>query len=65
MVTLIQAATRLEAWMKGTEHLLHHDSALNLVLEITSPANGPNDRVATARIDEFLATEGQIPTHWA
>ena len=63
MVTLIQAATRLEAWMKGTEHLLHHDSALNLVLEITSPAHGPNDHLATARIDEFLATEGQIPTH--
>ncbi len=32
MVTLIQAATRLEAWMRGTEYLLAHDSALNLVL---------------------------------
>ena len=63
MVTLIQAATRLEAWMRGTEHLLDHDTVLNLVLEITFPTHGPNDHVAAARIDEFLATEGQIPTH--
>ena len=63
MVTLIQAATRLEAWMRGTEHLLDHDSALNLVLEITFPTHGPNDHAATARIDEFLAAEGQMPTH--
>ena len=63
MVTLIQAATRLEAWMRGTEHLLDHDSALNLVLEITFPTHGPNDHAATARIDDFLAAEGQMPTY--
>ena len=63
MVTLIQAATRLEAWMRGTEYLLAHDSALNLVLAIAFPTHGPNDDAATKRIDEFLTAEAQIPTH--
>ena len=63
MVTLIQAATRLEAWMRGTKHLLDHNSTLNLLLAIAFPTQGHNDHVATERIDEFLATEDQIPTH--
>lgn len=63
MVTLIEADTRLDAWMRGTEYLLGHDPALNLVLAIEFPTRGPNGHAATERIDEFLAVEGQIPTH--
>ena len=63
MVTLIPAATRLEAWMRGTEYLLARDSALNLVLAIEFPSHCPNHDAATERIDEFLSAEDQIPIH--
>ena len=63
MVKLIEADTRLEAWMMGTAHLLDHGPRLNVVLAIRSSSRGRNDTTATQRIDEFLATEGQLPMH--
>ena len=63
MVKLIEAGTRLDAWMMGAEYLLRHDAALNLLLAIEFPTRGSNDPAATERIDEFLAAEEQLPTH--
>ena len=63
MVKLIEADTRLDAWMMGAEYLLDHDPALNLVLAIGFPARGSNNPAATGRIDEFLTAEDQLPLH--
>ena len=63
MVKLIEAGTRLDAWMMGAEYLLRHDAALNLLLAIEFPTRGSNDPAATERIDEFLAAEEQLPMH--
>ena len=63
MVKLIEADTRLDAWMTGAAYLLDHDPALNLILGIRFPSRGSNDPTATKRIDTFLAAEGQLPMH--
>ncbi len=63
MVKLIQADTRLAAWMEASEHLLDNGPVLNLVLEIESPAHGGNDPAAPTRIDQFVTDEGQFPMH--
>lgn len=59
MVKLLEADTRLDAWMQATDHLLERESALNLVLAIRSPATNGNNRM----IDKFLIDEGQPPMH--
>ena len=59
MAKLIEADTRLDAWMKATDHLLDHGSMLNLILEIGSPAIGGSD----AAVDEFLASKDRFSMH--
>ena len=59
MAKLIEADTRLDAWMKGVEHLLNHQRVLNLILAIDSPAQGAGNTA----IDQFLTNEGQSPMH--
>ncbi|MXZ71108.1 MAG: hypothetical protein F4Z04_06340 [Acidobacteria bacterium] len=56
---LVEADTRLEAWMKGAEHLLKHERVLNLILAINSPGRGGSD----STIDRFLSEESQSPMH--
>lgn len=63
MVKLIEADTRLDAWMRGAAYLLDHDPALNLILSIRFPSRSSNDPTATERIDAFLAAAGQLPMH--
>lgn len=63
MVKLIEADTRLDAWMAGATHLLHHGPALNIVLAIRFPSRGRNDPAATERIDTFLVAADQLPMH--
>jgi len=46
MAKLIEARTRVEAWMGGVEHLLNGEPTLNLVLVIESP--GSNGRYPAA-----------------
>lgn len=60
MVMLFEADTRLEAWMKGVDHLLERGPALNLILAIDSPTDGCSDAAVEA-IDQFLADEGKYP----
>ena len=59
MAILVEADTRLDAWMKGVEHLLTHERLLNLVLVIGSPARGTSN----ITIDQFLASEGRPSMH--
>lgn len=59
MAIVFDTATRLDAWMKGVDHLLKHGPALNLILAIDSPSEGGNN----ATIDAFLASEDQPPMH--
>lgn len=56
---LIEADTRLDAWMKAVEHLLKHERLLNLTLAINSPTRGSSN----ATIDRFLVEEDQSPMH--
>lgn len=56
---LLEADTRLDAWIKSVEHLLKHERVLNLILAIDSPTRGGSD----ATIDRFLAEEAQSPMH--
>ena len=59
MAKLIEADTRLDAWMKAADHLLDHGPMLNLILTISLPDAGGSD----AAIDELLANEGQFSMH--
>ena len=63
MAKLIEARTRLEAWMEGVEHLLNVEPTLDLVLAIESPASNGRYPAADRYIDEFLADRRQIPIH--
>ena len=56
---LVEANTRLDAWMKGVEYLLTHERVLNLTLAIDSPTRGASN----ATIDKFLLSEGESPMH--
>ena len=59
MAKLIEADTRLDAWMKAADHLLERGSVLNLVLAIESPGRDGSNQT----IDKFLTDEGQSPMH--
>ena len=59
MAKLIEADTRLDAWMQAADYLLDHGPVLNLSLEIGSPAAGGSN----VAIDGFLTDEGQLPMH--
>ena len=59
MAKLLEADTRLDAWMQAANYLLDHGPVLNLSLGIGSPADGGSN----VAIDEFLADEGQLPMH--
>ena len=56
---LIEADTRLDAWMQAADYLLDHGPMLNLILAIGSPETGGSD----VAIDEFLANEDQLSMH--
>ena len=59
MVKLIEAKTRLDAWMNAAHYLLESGPVLNLVLAIESPASGGRNAI----IDKFLADEDEPPMH--
>lgn len=59
MAKLIEADTRLDAWMQAADYLLDHGPMLNLTLAIGSPAVGE----ANAHIDKFLNDEDRSPMH--
>ena len=59
MVKLIEADTRLDAWMQAADCLLDHGPMLNLILAIGSPETGGSN----VAIDGFLTDEGQLPMH--
>ena len=59
MAKLLEVDTRLDAWMKGVNHLLEHGPMLNLILAIGSPTSGRSIET----IDKFLIDEGQLPMH--
>ena len=63
MTTLIEADTRVEAWMAATEFLLPRKQMLNLVLTVHSPASNGAFHGADPRIDEFHVREKQLPLH--
>lgn len=64
MTELFAATTRLEAWLKATEHLLGSGSQLNLILSVASPgSDGPVARAANSRLNQFYAVEEQPPLH--
>ena len=59
MNTLIEADTRLDAWMQAADYLLDYGPMLNLTLAIESPTTGGSNHA----IDKFLADESQFPMH--
>lgn len=63
MVKLIEADTRLDAWMEGVEFLLKNGPSINLILAIGSPIGNGSLSVADQRIDKFLQDEKQLPIH--
>ena len=63
MVKLIEADTRLDAWMEGVEFLLENGPSINLILAIGSPTGNGSLSVADRRIDKFLQDERQLPMH--
>ena len=63
MVKLIEADTRLDAWIEGVEFLLENGPSINLILAIGSPVGNGSLSVADQRIDEFLQDEKQLPLH--
>lgn len=56
---LIEAYTRLDAWMEAVDYLLEYGSALNLILAIDSPGIGSSNVL----IDKFLINESEFPMH--
>ena len=64
MALLIEAETRLEAWLRGTEHLLAKGADLNLILSINRPgSDGNRGRAARDLVDELLVAEDVQTTH--
>ncbi len=64
MTTLFPAATRLDAWLQATEHLLGVESDLNVILAISGPSHdGPASKAARSLADEFFRAEGTEPLH--
>lgn len=63
MVKLIEADTRLDAWMEGVEFLLENDPSINLILAIGSPIGNGSSSIADQYIDQFLKDENQLPMH--
>lgn len=63
MTKLIEANTRVEAWMEATEFLLARDRTLNLIISVKSPASNGTFRLADRCIDDFLVQEEQLPMH--
>lgn len=64
MAKLISTDTRLEAWLKATEHLLAAEFELNLILDIKYPgSDGPQAVAAAKLMDEFFIEEDQYPIH--
>lgn len=59
MVKLIDADTRMDAWLKAVDHLLNNGPMLNLILAIESPAAGGS----VAAVDDFLASKGKSSMH--
>ena len=59
MAKLIEADTRLDAWMQAADYLLEYGPMLNLTLAIESPMTGGSNPA----IDKFLADENQFPMH--
>ena len=59
MARLIEADTRLDAWMNAAKYLLESGPALNLTLAIESPTTGGSNDA----IDKFLVEEDQFPMH--
>lgn len=59
MAKLIEADTRLDAWMQAADYLLDQGPMLNLILAIGSPATGGSN----VAIDGFLTDEDQLPMH--
>ncbi len=59
MVKLIEAKTRLDAWISAADYLLERGPVLNLILAIEFPASGGKHSI----IDQFLAEEGEPPMH--
>ena len=63
MVKLIEADTRLDAWMGGAEFLLKSGPTLNLILAIGSPCSNGKFPIADRCIDKFLRDNKQSPMH--
>lgn len=63
MLKLIEADTRLDAWIEGVEFLLENGPSINLILAIGSPLGNESLSVADRRIDKFLQDEKQLPMH--
>ena len=63
MVKLIEADTRLDAWMEGVEFLLENGPSINLILAIGSPIGNGSLSVADRCIDKFLQDEKELPMH--
>ena len=59
MVKLIEAETRLDAWIDAIELLLDQSPLLNLVLDVKRPGIGG----ANSIIDKFHESENEIPMH--
>ena len=59
MAKLIEADTRLDAWMQAADYLLEYSPMLNLTLAIESPTTGGSNDA----IDKFLTDEGEFPMH--
>ena len=59
MAKLIEADTRLDAWMQAADYLLEYGPMLNLTLAIESPTTGGSNDA----IDKFLTDEGEFPMH--
>jgi len=64
MTKLIEADTRLQAWMDAADYLLAKGPSLNIVLAIADPVDGgPQWGKAVDRIDAFLTDEEEYPLH--
>jgi len=61
---VIQADTRLQAWLMAAEYLVDIDSELNLSLSIKSPgSDGPKAHEAYRCFDDFFSSEKTYPLH--
>lgn len=64
MTRLIEAKTRLEAWIEACKYLETSNHCLNLILSIKNPENnGPSGSAANKTIDAFLSSQGEYSTH--